>query len=295
MKIIFIGSVNFSAKALEKLIEIDAKIIGIITKESSVFNSDFCNLKPIGNLNKIPTIYANNINNDETLLWIRELKPDILMCFGWSNLIKQKVLEVAPMGVIGFHPALLPNNRGRHPLIWAKALGLEKSGNTFFFMDEGADTGDILSQKSFKIKNEDDASSLYKKMVDLAMIQIPELHDQLKSGNYSRISQDKNDGNTWRKRTIKDGIIDFRLSTEQICNLVRSLTKPYVGAHIVIENNNNIVWKVCEGKIGAFSNNIEPGKVLSIVENNIEVKTGNGSVWLVKHELKALPKVGSYL
>ena len=191
----------------------------LLPKNHQPFNSDFTDLKPIAKLNGIPSLYANNINSAETLLWIRKFKPDILMCFGWSNLIKKEVLEVAPMGVVGFHPALLPNNRGRHPLIWAKALGLDKSGNTFFFMDEGADTGDILSQKSFKINKEDDASSLYKKMVDLAMIQIPEFYDQLKSGNFPRIPQDKNAGNTWRKRSIKDGLIDFRLSTKQICNL----------------------------------------------------------------------------
>ena len=295
MKIIFIGSVEFSAKTLEKLIDIDANIVGVITKESSAFNSDFSNLKPLAKLHGIPALYSNNINSEETLLWIRKLKPDILMCFGWSNLIKKEVLEVARMGVVGFHPALLPNNRGRHPLIWAKALGLEKSGNTFFFMDEGADTGDILSQKSFKIKKEDDASSLYQKMVDLAIIQIPEFHDQLKSGNYPRTSQDKNAGNTWRKRSIKDGLIDFRLSTRQICNLVRALTKPYVGAHIAIKKNNYVVWKVEEGETEALVINIEPGKVLSIVENKIEVKTGDGSVWLVNHELRALPKIGTYL
>ncbi|MDC0637000.1 formyltransferase family protein [Flavobacteriaceae bacterium] len=295
MKIIFIGSVEFSAKTLEKLLEVDANIVGIITKESSDFNSDFSDLKPIAKLNGIPALYANNINSEETLLWIREFKPDILMCFGWSNLIKKEVLEVAPMGVVGFHPTLLPNNRGRHPLIWAKALGLDKSGNTFFFMDEGADTGDILSQKPFKINKEDDASSLYQKMVDLAIIQIPEFHDQLKSGNYPRISQDKNAGNTWRKRSIKDGLIDFRLSTQQICNLVRALTKPYVGAHIGIEKKNYVVWKVEEGEAESLAINIEPGKVLSIVENKIQIKTGDGSVWLVNHELKALPKIGTYL
>ena len=96
------------------------------------FNSDFRDLKSIAKFNGIPALYANNINSEETLLWIRKFKLDILMCFGWSNLIKKEVLEVAPMGVVGFHPTLLPNNRGRHPLIWAKALGLDKSGNTFF-------------------------------------------------------------------------------------------------------------------------------------------------------------------
>ena len=295
MKIVFIGSVELSAKILQKLFEISANVVGVITKESSLINSDFRDLKPIATLRGIPSIYANNINTEEIFFWIKKLKPDILMCFGWSNLIKKKILSVAPLGVVGFHPALLPKNRGRHPLIWAKVLGLKKSGNTFFFMDEGADTGDILSQNSFKITNEDDASSLYTKMVELAMIQIPKLHDQLKSGKYTRKSQNKNSGNSWRKRSLRDGAIDFRLSTQQICNLVRALAAPYVGAHITIKNNNYIVWKVQEGNKESLKDNIEPGKVLKVLENKIEVKTGDSSVWLVDHELDELPQKGSYL
>ena len=72
---------------------------------------------------------------------------------------------------------------------------------------------------------------------------------------------------------------------------MRALTKPYVGAHIAIEKNKYVVWKVEEEEKEFLAINIEPGKVLSIVENKIQVKTGDGSVWLVKHELKVLPKL----
>ncbi|MDG1709864.1 MAG: formyltransferase family protein, partial [Schleiferiaceae bacterium] len=273
MKILFIGTVEFSARVLEKLLEINADIVGIVTKKESKINSDFIDLSPIGKEFGIPTTYTKNINDKETLAWIRGLEPDIIMCFGWSALIKKELLKIPPMGVVGFHPALLPNNRGRHPLIWAKVLGLEKSGNTFFLMDESADTGDILSQRSFVITENDDACSLYKKMVALAMIQIPELHEQLKSDDCPRYPQDRDAGNYWRKRTRNDGLIDFRMSTQLICNLVRALTKPYPGAHLSIGGNTYLVWKVEKGERLSLPANIEPGKVLRIEENKIEVKT----------------------
>lgn len=295
MKILFIGTVEFSARALEKLLQINADIVGIVTRKESKINSDFIDLSPMGKEFGIPTRYTKNINDTETLAWIRELDADILMCFGWSELIKKELLEIPPMGVVGFHPALLPNNRGRHPLIWAKILGLEKSGNTFFLMDEGADTGDILSQRSFVITENDDARSLYKKMVALAMIQIPELHEQLKSGDCPRYPQFRDAGNYWRKRTRNDGLIDFRMSTQLICNLVRALTKPYAGAHLSIGGNNYSVWKVEKGERLSLPANIEPGKILRIEGNKIEVKTGNGSVWLVDHEIKDLELVGRFL
>lgn len=208
---------------------------------------------------------------------------------------KKEVLDICTMGVIGFHPTLLPYNKGRHPLIWAKALGLKKSGSTFFFMDEGADTGDILSQKEFLINIEDDANVLYNKLVENALEQIEEFCDQLETGNYKRIKQDKSKGNTWRKRDKKDGKIDFRMSTLAICNLTRALTKPYVGAHVEYNGIEIKIWGVESDCIDSKNDNIEPGKVLSILKNKVKVKTGDSAIWLVNHEFIELPEVGTYI
>ena len=146
MRIVYIGSVIFSARALEKLISLNADVVGVVAKKESTVNSDFFDLSVIAEPNGIPFHYTSNINGSATVYWIRGLNPDVIFCFGWSNLIKKEVLDIAALGVIGYHPSLLPYNKGRHPLIWAKVLGLSKSGSTFFFMDEGADTGDIFSK-----------------------------------------------------------------------------------------------------------------------------------------------------
>jgi len=292
MRIVFIGCVLFSKKMLEKLIYLQAQVVGVVTKEASSFNSDFEDLSSIAKEFQIPYRYVQNINAASNIEWIQQLKPQIIFCFGWSNLIKKELLSLAPVGVIGFHPSLLPQNRGRHPLIWAKALGLKKSGTTFFFMDEGADTGDILDQKEFEIAFEDDASALYTKMIFNAFSQLEFFLPKLQNNTYSRIKQLKM-GNTWRKRTSQDGQIDFRMSNENICNFVRALSKPYVGAHCIFNGDKKKVWQV---KIGdSKTDNFEPGKVLEIKGKAIRVKTANGSIWLQKHELNPSPNVGMYI
>lgn len=295
MRIVYIGSVIFSAKALEKLISIKADVVGVVTKNESAFNSDFFDLSSIAQSNDIPFHYTSNINSSETISWIKELNPDVVFCFGWSNLIKKEVLDISRLGVIGYHPSLLPYNKGRHPLIWAKVLGIEKSGSTFFFMDEGADTGDILSQKEFVINFDDDANVLYNRLIGNALIQIEEFCSQLENGHYTRIQQDITKGNSWRKRGKKDGIIDFRMSSSAICNLIRALTKPYVGAHIEYNGTDIKIWGVEVSEYNTTNDNIEPGKVLSVLENKIEVKTGDSAIWLVNHEFKELPQVGTYI
>ena len=291
MRIVFIGSVLFSENALLKLLNLNANIVGIITKEKSTYNSDFIDLSFISKEQNIPYKYVNDINHPNNVKWIDQLKPDILFCFGWSSLIKAEILSLTKLGVVGFHPALLPNNRGRHPLIWAKVLGLSKTGSTYFFMDEGADTGDILEQQCFEISEDDDINDIYNNMTSVALNQIDIFYPKLINGNYDRIKQiDK--GNTWRKRNKLDGLIDFRMSTTSIVNLIRALTKPFPGAHCEINGKEYKIWK-CEP--GSFTlNYLEPGKVLEISENIIEIKTGDGSIRLTEHELPILTK-GEYI
>ena len=293
MKILFIGTVEFSKIALQKLIELNAQVVGVCTKEKSEFNSDFADLRPLCEKNKIPFKYANDINSKDDCQWIKSLNPDIIFCFGWSNLLKKDILTLAPMGVLGFHPSKLPKNRGRHPLIWALALGLKKSASTFFFMDEGIDSGEILSQKDFDILSTDDAQILYDKFVNIALLQIEEFLPQLEKNTYQTIKQNDEVSNIWRKRAKIDGQIDFRMGSRAIYNLVRALTKPYVGAHINYKDKEIIVWKV--EIIENEQHNIESGKVLDINEDKILVKTYDGAIKITHHEFKKLPNVGEYL
>ena len=293
MKIVFIGTVEFSKIALQKLIEINSHIVGVCTKEKSTFNSDFANLVPLCKENKIPYKYIDDINSKENINWIKNLKPDVIFCFGWSSLIKSELLKLANLGVIGYHPTKLPQNRGRHPLIWALALGLQQSASTFFFMDEGADSGDILSQKCFDILESDNAQTLYSKITNIALIQIEEFVAQLENNTYVRIKQNQEFANTWRKRGKSDGKIDFRMSSKAIYNLVRALTKPYVGAHIEYQGSDISIWKV--KIIENLEQNIESGKVLESFENTIIIKTYDGAIEIIEHEFEMLPKVGEYV
>jgi methionyl-tRNA formyltransferase len=293
MKIFFIGNVVSSYLALDRLIAIKADIVGVATKAASPFNTDHTDLTPLCTDNDIPYKLVNDINHPNNVAFIRNLKPDVIYCIGWSNLIKEEILNLPSIGVVGFHPAALPYNRGRHPIIWALALGLKKTASTFFFMDLQADTGDIISQKGITITNEDNAASLYDKIMVSALNQVEEITFQIQTNTLIRTPQDTKLGNVWRKRGKADGEIDFRMNSISIYNLVRALTKPYVGAHIVFDAKDVIVWNTaidfCD------NDNIEPGKVLSVENNTVKVKTADGAILITKHEFDNLPTVGSYL
>ena len=292
---LFIGCVEASEIFLQTLLKHKVDIIGVITKKESKFNSDFVDLSPICEENNLKYYYVNNINGIESMEFIRELKPDIGLCLGWSQLLKPEVLDLFPKGVVGFHPAALPQNRGRHPIIWALALGLSETASGFFMLDAGADTGQILSQIKVPILYEDNARTLYDRIMDTARVQLLDLWDSIRNGLVSSVDIENQRENTWRKRNKDDGKIDWRMSSANIYNLVRALTQPYVGAHFEYDSREYKIWEVSELSEDGFEN-IEPGKIISVSDDGrFRVKSGKGIVEVIQYDGNFAPERGVYL
>jgi len=293
MRIVFIGAVEFSRRALERLVEMQADIVGVCTLEQSSFNADHCDLSTVCKVNGIPWVYASDINSEGSIQWISDKRPDVIFCFGWSRLLRDRLLSLAPLGVIGFHPAALPANRGRHPIIWALVLGLKETASSFFFMDSGADCGDILSQKKIEIEANDNAGTVYEKITLAALDQIQMFVPQLASGSFPRLAQDDRRANVWRKRGKADGHIDWRMSARSIHNLVRGLSNPYPGAHFVYQGHEFKVWKA--ELVMDVVQNIEPGKIMEVNGRGTLVRCGEESVRLLRTEPPFNPVPGEYL
>lgn len=293
MRIVFIGAVQFSKHALERLLAVKAQIVGVCTLQQSNFNADHVDLSSVCEKYGIPWRYTEDINSEESISWISGKAPDVIFCFGWSRLLKNDLLRLSSLGVVGFHPAALPANRGRHPLIWALVLGLRKTATTFFFMDAGADSGDILSQREISIEDDDDAGSLYAKVTKTALDQIELFVPLLSSRSFQRQKQDARLANSWRKRGIADGEIDWRMSADSIHNLVRGLTKPYVGAHFVVNGNEIKVWKT--SVVRDPPENIEPGKVMEKMASKFVIKCGKDAICLLLTDPSLELMEGSYL
>jgi methionyl-tRNA formyltransferase len=293
MRIVFIGAVEFSKHMLAHLIASGADIVGVCTSEYAGINSDHADLSHMCKEAGLPWRYVSAVNSAETMDWIRTCRPDVIFCFGWSRLLGRGLLELPRLGVVGYHPSALPANRGRHPLIWALVLGLKRTASTFFFMDEGADSGDIISQREVAIERGDDAGTLYEKVVVVAIEQLSEFVPRLADGSYPRVKQDHAQSTVWRKRSASDGRIDWRMSANSIRNLVRALTRPYVGADFQFKGQSFKVWKAVVVDVGSTS--CEPGKVLRIDNENTVIKCGDRVIRLIETEPYFAAAPGDYL
>ncbi|MDQ0567354.1 formyl transferase [Erythrobacter citreus] len=291
----FIGCVKSSDVALETLIA-DPKVDlrGVLTLRGSKFNADFVNIAGRAEAARVPVHYAEELDKTALPDLLREADVQVMFVIGWSKLISQDVLDVPAIGTVGFHPAELPANRGRHPLIWALALDLKQTSSTFFLMDEGADSGPILSQVPLAISSDDDAASLYKKVLNAVPGQLRTIVTDIVSGTLDPQPQDETKATYWRKRGPADGLIDWRMPASSIRNLVRALARPYSGAEFQLGENHVKLWRCAEFD-GEVPKNAEPGKVLDAGPDGPVIKAGIGAVRLI--ETSDMPSLneGNYL
>jgi len=293
MKVIIIGSVLFSEILLNHIIKNRVNIKLIITKKVSKKDSDKRDLSRCAKLNNIPYIYAKNINDKNNLKIIKSYKPDIIFCLGWSEILKKQILKIPKLGSIGYHPSDLPHNRGKHPIIWSLVKGLKQTASTFFLLNERLDEGEIISKKKIKITFTDDANQLYKKLIKSSKKQIEEIINNLKKRKIKILPKSKSAGNYCRMRNYEDGMIDWRMSSVSIHNLVRALAKPYNGAHFNYKSKEFKLWKV--KIVNQIFTNAEPGKVIEKINNKPVIKCGDKSIILEKITPNYRFKLNSYL
>lgn len=291
MRIVFIGTVQSSNVAIQALLRLGSNIVGVITASNSDFNSDYADITPLCKEHKIPYLRSRGAMGDEEKNFLKTLDANVAFCVGWSFLIKEDILSMFKKGVIGFHPAPLPVGRGRHPIIWSLALGLTETNSCFFIMDAGADSGDIVSIRTIKICPDDTALTLMQKILGHLDEQILEIITGLKSGNLKRMPQDNTRATYWRKRSMSDGRIDFRMPGTAICNLVRALTPPYPGAHI---EHCGRIFSVHASSFQPAEGIVEPGKVIDICGTTLRVRCNDGILEFEQKELAGILRPGEY-
>jgi len=286
MRIMFIGAVDFSQHCLQEVLDNGGQVVAVLNPEPSYArsNSDYKDLSPLAVKYGIPLYRFRKIGDPETVAQIRSLCPDVIFVFGFSQLIPKEVLNIPLRGCIGTHPALLPRNRGRHPLIWALAEGLTESGLTFFYLDHGADSGDILWQKPFSITLNDTAATLYVKIKNLAADAIREFLPLLETGAAPRQPQDHSLATYWRKRTEADGEINWSIPSMKVYNLIRALTRPYPGAHSFLREHRLVIWKGRLHQIAESDRHGAPGEVFQKTPEGFMVMCKEGAIEILEWE-----------
>jgi methionyl-tRNA formyltransferase len=205
-------------------------------KSGRVFLDEFCTER------SIDLVKIRHINDAEAVAKIREKHIDWLFIIGWSQIAGQEVLEAPTRGVLGIHPTLLPEGRGRAPIPWAIIKGLKETGVTLFRLDGGVDTGDIAAQLVLPIAPRETATSLYSRVQDAHRTLLRSVWDDLVADRISLSPQDETKATVWPGRKPEDGRITTDMTVEEADRLVRGTTRPYPGAFWEANGEHVRIW-----------------------------------------------------
>jgi methionyl-tRNA formyltransferase len=242
--IVFIGAHMEAQAPFRRLIEGGDNILGFVTLDADGMStmSGATDLTPLARQAQITTLRVHNINQPNSVAWIRQHAPDVLLVVGWTQLLKPELLRVPKMACLGFHASLLPKYRGRAPVNWAIINGETVTGNTMITLEPEADTGDIVAQRAIPIADEDDCNTIYRKVGGTEVDMLEEILPMMRRGVLPRQKQDDTQATVMPKRRPEDGLIDWRRSTREIYNWVRALTHPYPGAFSVLNAVRVWIW-----------------------------------------------------
>lgn len=188
-------------------------------------------------------VKAVNVNDPGVVEVVQGMGIDWLFIIGWSQIAKRPLLQAPTRGVLGMHPTLLPEGRGRASIPWAILKELPETGVTLFKLDEGVDSGPIVGQERLALREDETAGSLYERVAEAHRTLIARHWEELAEDRLRAVAQDESKATVWPGRTPEDGRITPKMSTHEADLLVRASTRPYPGAFFDDESGRRLrIW-----------------------------------------------------
>lgn len=281
MKIVFMGTPEFSVPSLKKLIDTYGVCAVFTQPDKPKGRGKKISCSPVKELaleHGIPVYQPVKLKDDrECIEVLKELKPDFIIVVAFGQILTQEVLDIPKYACINLHASLLPMYRGAAPLNWAIINGEKVSGNTTMLMELGLDTGDMLLKNEVEITENMTAGELH----DLLMTSGGDLLVETIEGLVNKtITPEKQVGETFYAKMLnKDtGKIDWNNSARDIHNLIRGLN-PWPIAHTTYEEQ---LMKIYKSRVLNEKSNKEPGTIIKVDKDGVRVSCKEGVLLIEK-------------
>ncbi len=246
MKIIFMGTPDFAVGTLDALVDAGHEVSLVVTQPDRVKGrGKAVSMPPVKECalrHDIPVFQPEKVKEDEAVLRLREEEPDIIVVAAFGQILSKEILELPKYGCINVHASLLPKYRGAAPIQWSIIDGEEKTGVTIMQMNEGLDTGDILTQREVPISSTETGGSLFDKLAETGATLCVETISEIERGNITPIKQDDSCSSYAKMLKKELGYIDFSESAENIERLVRALN-PWPSAYTKLDGEMLKLWE----------------------------------------------------
>ena len=280
VKIVFMGTASFSRCVLEKLLENNFNIIGVVTQPDRYVGRKkiltMPEVKEVAIEHAIPVYQPQRIKKDYQE--IIDLKPDLIITAAYGQIVPEEILKTPKLGCINVHASLLPKYRGGAPVHYAIINGEKVTGVSIMYMAKKMDAGNIISQAKVNIGDQETTGELYERLSIIGAELLIETLPSIIEGNNASIKQDELLVTYAPTISHEQEKLDFDKSALQVYNQVRGMN-PWPGAYTIYQDK---VIKIWAGKIHECENakkhhsHQENGTIVKIFKDAIGVKTGDG-------------------
>lgn len=283
--IVFMGTPDFAVPILRKLVEANYSIALVVTQPDRPKGRKKVLTPPPVKEEAVklglPVFQPEKIKQEDALEKLEEIKPDLILTAAYGQILPVRLLELPRLGCVNVHASLLPKYRGAAPIHYAVMNGESETGVTLMYMEQGLDTGAMISKVSVPIEEEDNTGTLFEKLsLKGAELVIQTLPDLLAEQVQAEPQKDE-EASYAPMLTREDERIDWHRSARQIFNQVRGLN-PWPGAFTTW---NNQVMKIWESRVHAETSEASsktPGTVLQVTADEIIVQAGSGEIALTR-------------
>lgn len=288
MKIVFMGTPDFSAVVLKKLhsvYPVSAVVTGLDKPVGRGYQLKASPLKQTALELGIPVLQYEKVSR-EGIEDIQNLEPDIVITAAFGQILSEKFLSIPKHGVLNVHASLLPKYRGSSPIQWSIINGDEMTGITIMRTVKAVDAGDILLKKVTKIGEKETAGELFDRLALLGGDAIVEAVKLIEDGKAVFTAQNHDEATHCSMISKQDGNIDFAKTPHQIDCFVRGMS-PWPSAYTHVGEKTLKVFAVdkvdFEGDTAIYSN----GEVIaSNSKDGLLVKVGEGVIRLCNIQLE---------
>ena len=256
LKIVFMGTPDFSRDSLEAICNAGYEVPAVVTVPDKPKGRGMklipCEVKEYAIENNIEVYQPEKLrDNKEIVKILKDINPDVICVVAYGKIIPKEILEIPKYGCVNVHPSLLPKYRGSAPIQWAILNGDKETGVTTMYLDEGMDSGDIILQTETKINKDETSGELWDRLSKIGAELLVETLERIENKTAPRTKQ--NDDFTLAPMLEKSQAkIDWENKTAQeIKNLVRGLN-PIMGAYAILNEKKIKFWKVDSLTIDQF-------------------------------------------
>lgn len=291
MRIVFMGTPEFSVAALRALIGAGHDVIAVLTQpDRPKGRGKQVQVSPVKEealLHDIPVYQPVRIKKEpECIEVLRNLHPDVMVVVAFGQILPKEVLDIPKYGCVNIHASLLPMYRGAAPIQRAIINGETKTGVTTMLMDEGLDTGDMLETEEVVIAPDETGGSLHDRLAEAGGRLILSTLDKLEKGT---LAPKKQTGETCYASMLKkeEGLLDFSKPAEVLERQIRGLN-PWPSAYTTFRGKTLKIWKaqVVSAKEGETDRQKKNGQLILENKDILEVKTAKGYLRLLEIQLE---------